>query len=100
MNTPITVAMRVQGDAAASTPGGLWRMNFEEGITLRNGNCLPASSVSSLMLPKVIEPFDKTWSFSGSNVSKSPSTIIEVEPTCPAVIAPTFLKTSVSLTLF
>jgi hypothetical protein len=33
MNTPITVAMRVQGDAAASTPGGLWRMNFEEGIT-------------------------------------------------------------------
>jgi hypothetical protein len=33
MNTPITVAMTVQGDAAASTPGGLWRMNFEEGIT-------------------------------------------------------------------
>jgi hypothetical protein len=28
------------------------------------------------------------------------STIIEVEPTCPAVIAPTFLKASVSLTLF
>jgi hypothetical protein len=40
------------------------------------------------------------WSFSGSNVSKSPSTIIDVEPTCPAVIAPTFLKTSVRATLF
>jgi hypothetical protein len=31
--SPITVAMKVQGDVAASTPGGLWRMNFEEGIT-------------------------------------------------------------------
>jgi hypothetical protein len=33
MNTAITVAMAVQGAAAASTPGGLWKMNFEEGIT-------------------------------------------------------------------
>jgi hypothetical protein len=33
MNTAITVAMAVQGNAAASTPGGLWKMNFEEGIT-------------------------------------------------------------------
>jgi hypothetical protein len=25
-------------------------------------------------------PFDNTWSFSGSNVSKLPLTVIEVEP--------------------
>jgi hypothetical protein len=33
-NTAITVAMAVQGNAAFTTQGGLWKMNFEEGITL------------------------------------------------------------------
>ena len=32
-NTAITVAMEVQGNAAFTTQGGLWKMNFEEGIT-------------------------------------------------------------------
>jgi hypothetical protein len=32
-NTAITVAMAVQGNAAFTTQGGLWKMNFEEGIT-------------------------------------------------------------------
>jgi hypothetical protein len=58
-NTAITVAMEVQGNAAFTTQGGLWKMNFEEGISV---------------------PLDNTWSFSGSNASKSPSTVIEVEP--------------------
>jgi hypothetical protein len=59
-NTAITVAMEVQGNAAFTTQGGLWKMN-------------------SLILPKASVPFDNTWSFSGSNVFKSPLTVIEVE---------------------
>ena len=72
MNTPITVAMRVQGDAAASTPGGLWRMNFEEGIThflekrikltdvFKNVGAITAGQVgsTSIMVDGDLEDFD------------------------------------------
>jgi hypothetical protein len=72
MNTAITVAMRVQGDVAASTPGGLWRMNFEEGIThflekrvnltdvFRNVGAITAGQVgsTSIMVDGDLETFD------------------------------------------
>jgi hypothetical protein len=59
-------------DAAASTPGGLWRMNFEEGIThflekrvkltdvFRNVGAITAGQVgsTSIMVDGDLEKFD------------------------------------------
>jgi hypothetical protein len=68
VNTPITVAMRVQGDAAASTPGGLWRMNFEEGIThhydrlvAQNANFFNRSLTILVTLDKNLLRKDNKW---------------------------------------
>ena len=72
MNTAITVAMEIQGNAAASTPGGLWEMNFKEQIThflekrialtdiFRNVGAITAGQIgsTSITIDGDLEPFD------------------------------------------